>query len=58
MRKWCLEMSRGQDLRVIEADGYTMDGGWLVFHQNPATGGRKECFRVRMDYVVAIGPQG
>ena len=54
MTRYNIEMTHGQDLRVIEADYFRIDDDWLIFLRRPATGGVVEYWRVRRTYVVSL----
>lgn len=55
MAEYQVEMRVGQDKRMVEADSFGSQDGWLIFFRNPPQGGRsKEHWRVQAVDVVSI----
>lgn len=58
MKRFKVEMNAGQDHRIVEADSFATEDGWLIFHRLPPQGGpRKEYWRARIDAVVSVETQ-
>lgn len=54
-RTYRLEVTHGQDIREVDADGYSQEGDWLVFYRDNPQGGRGlEYCRFRSDCVVSM----
>lgn len=53
-RQFRVEMSEGQDLRLVDADLMSTDGDWLIFHRKPPQGGTVEYWRVVLRCVVSV----
>lgn len=49
-----VEMKHGQDIRHVDADCFSEEGEWLVFHRKPPVGGTREYWRLRLESVVSI----
>jgi hypothetical protein len=54
MKKYRIEVTHGQDQRLVEADDWIQIDDWLVFYRKPATGGTIEYWRVRLEHVVSM----
>jgi len=54
MNKYRIEMTQGQDQRLIEADSWREDDNWLVFYRKPSQGGIVEYWRAQSKFVVCI----
>lgn len=54
MTTFKLEMTSGQEQRIVEADSWRIDDDWLVFYRKPATGGYAEYWRVQRGFVVCF----
>lgn len=58
MKQYKIEMSFGQDFRIVEADLFTSEGEWMIFWRMPPQGGPKvEYWRVMHKHVVSVGAQ-
>ena len=49
-----VEMSEGQQHRVVDADHMVTEGDWLIFYRKPPEGGRVEHWRAALRFVVCV----
>ena len=56
--KYRIEMTHGQDTRIVDADLMVPHEGWMIFYQNEPQGGSKvEYWRARIECIVSIETQ-
>lgn len=49
-----VEMTHGQDQRVVEADRFANLDGWVIFYRARPQGGEVEYWRAKLDCVVSM----
>ena len=49
-----LEMAAGYKQRVVDADSFTIQEPWLIFHRRPPQGGSAEYWRVNLQHVISM----
>jgi len=55
MKRYKVEMTHGQDQRLVEADSVRQIDDWLIFYRLPPQGGPAlEHWRVRIECVVSM----
>jgi hypothetical protein len=54
MTEYRVEVTAGQDIRIVEADEYIEIDGWIIFLRKPPQGGTVEYWRVQRSYVVSM----
>lgn len=49
-----VEMSEGQDMRLVDADTMSSENEWLIFYRKPPQGGMVEYWRAALRCVVSV----